>query len=196
VITVRALLCVGLVSAALGQVPAPARVIMETGLGEIEIEIDAAHAPLTAANFLQYVDRTLYDGGRFHRTVRPDNQRDKPVKISVIQGAGSTARRADFLSPIALERTNATGLRHTDGMVSMARAGIDTATHEFFICIGDQPELDFGGTRNPDGQGFAAFGRVVRGMDVVRRIHAAPAAGERLTPAIPITRVRRSVGPI
>ena len=125
----------------------------------------------------------LYDGGRFHRTVRPDNQRDKPVKIAVIQAAASTARRADFLPPIALERTNATGLRHKDGMVSMARAGIDTATHEFFICIGDQPELDFGGTRNPDGQGFAAFGRVVRGMDVVRRIHGAPATGETLTPS-------------
>ena len=81
-------------------------------------------------------------------------------------------------------------------MVSMARAGIDTATHEFFICIGDQPELDFGGTRNPDGQGFAAFGRVVRGMDVVRRIHGAPATGETLTPSITITRVRRRAGPI
>lgn len=193
---VRALLCAVLGSVVLGQVPAPIRVIVETGHGDIEIEIDAARAPLTAANFLAYVDRRAYDGGQFHRTVRPDNQRDKPVKISVIQGAASTRRRADFLPPIALERTNATGLRHTDGTVSMARAGTDTATHEFFICVGDQPELDFAGKRNPDGQGFAAFGRVVRGMDVVRRIHAAPAAGERLTPPVPITRVRRSAGPI
>jgi peptidyl-prolyl cis-trans isomerase A (cyclophilin A) len=194
--TARALLSAVLVSAVLGQVPPPVRVTLETGSGQIEIEIDAARAPLTAANFLAYVDRRVYDGGRFHRTVRPDNQRDKPVKISVIQGAASPDRRAEFLPPIALERTNATGLRHTDGTVSMARAGTDTATHEFFICVGDQPELDFAGRRNPDGQGFAAFGRVVRGMDVVRRIHAAPAAGERLTPAIPITRVRRSAGPI
>ena len=193
---VRALLCAVLVSAMLGQVPAPVRVVVETGTGEIEIEIDAVRAPLTAANFLAYVDRRVYDGGRFHRTVRPDNQRDNPVRISVIQGAASTDRRADFLPPIALERTNATGLRHTDGTVSMARAGIDTATHEFFICVGDQPDLDFAGRRNPDGQGFAAFGRVVRGMEVVRRIHAAPAEGERLTPSIPITRVRRSAGPI
>ena len=192
----RTLLCAVLGAAVLGQIPAPVRVIVETGSGEIEIEIDTARAPLTAANFLVYVDRSAYDGGQFHRTVRPDNQRDKPVKISVIQGAASTDRRADFLPPIALERTNATGLRHTDGTVSMARAGTDTATHEFFICVGDQPELDFAGKRNPDGQGFAAFARVVRGMDVVRRIHAAPAAGERLTPPIPITRVRRSAGPI
>jgi peptidyl-prolyl cis-trans isomerase A (cyclophilin A) len=195
-IAVRALLCVLLLSAALGQIPAPARVIVETELGEIEIAIDSAHAPATAANFMKYVEGRLYDGGRFHRTVRPDNQRDKPVKISVIQGAASTDRRADFLPPIALERTSVTGLRHTDATVSMARAGIDTATQEFFICVGDQPELDFGGKRNPDGQGFAAFGRVVRGMDVVRRIHAAPATGETLTPPITIARVRRSPGPI
>ena len=193
---VRALLGAVFLSAAIGQSPAPARVIVETGLGEIEMEIDLAHAPLTGANFLAYVDRALYAGGRFHRTVRPDNQRDKPVKIAVIQGAASAGRGAEFLPPIALERTNVTGLRHTDGTVSMARAGIDTATHEFFICVGDQPELDFGGRRNPDGQGFAAFGRVVRGMDVVRRIQAAPATGETLTPPIAIVRMRRSTGPI
>ena len=65
----------------------PVRVVMDTDLGQIEIEIDAANAPATAANFLKYVDAGLYDGGRFHRTVRPDNQREKPVKIAVIQGA-------------------------------------------------------------------------------------------------------------
>jgi peptidyl-prolyl cis-trans isomerase A (cyclophilin A) len=74
----------------------------------------------------------------------------------------------------------------------MARAGPDTATSDFFVCVGDQPELDHGGRRNPDGQGFAAFGRVVRGMDVIRRIHAAPADGQTLAPPIPITRARRS----
>ena len=170
----------------------PVRVIVQTPMGEIEMEVDAAHAPLTAANFLNYVDGGLYDGGRFHRTVRPDNQVEKPVKIAVIQGAANPDRRADFLPPIALERTSVTALTHQDGAVSMARAAVDSATHEFFICVGAQPELDFGGKRNPDGQGFAVFGRVVRGMDVVRRIQSSPAQGETLTPPIAITRMRRA----
>jgi peptidyl-prolyl cis-trans isomerase A (cyclophilin A) len=188
----RVLFCAAMLSLAVPQGAATVRVIVQTTLGEIEMEIDSAHAPRTAANFLEYVDAGLYNGGRFHRTVRPDNQREKPVKIAVIPGAANPEKRAAFLPPIALERPSVTGLRHTDGVVSMARAGVDTATHEFFICVGDQPELDFGGKRNPDGQGFAAFGRVVRGMEVVRRIQQAPAEGETLTPAIVITAVRRA----
>ena len=181
-----------LLSLALAQGERPVLVIVQTTAGDIEIEVDLAHAPATAANFLEYVDAGLYDDGRFHRTVRPDNQRDKAVKIAVIQGAANEGRRAAFLPPIALERTSITGLRHKDGAVSMARAGVDTATHEFFICVGDQPELDFGGKRNLDGQGFAVFGRVVKGMDVVRRIQESPARGESLTPVIVITRIRRA----
>lgn len=173
---------------------APVHVIMQTDLGEIEMEIDTVHAPVTAANFLKYVDGGLYDGGLFHRTVRPDNQREKPVKIAVIQGAANPSRTNDFFPPIPLERTNKTGLAHRDGAVSMARDKPDTATHEFFICVGDQPELDFAGKRNPDGQGFAAFGRVVRGMDVVRRIQESPADVETLRPPIKIARMRRSSG--
>ena len=126
--------------------------------------------------------------------MRPDNQREKPVKIAVIQGAANGGRKAEFFPAIPLERTSKTGLAHKDGVISMARDGPDTATDEFFICVGDQPELDFGGKRNPDGQGFAAFGRVVRGMDVVRRIQEAPAQGETLRPPISIQRVRRSAG--
>lgn len=173
----------------------PVHVVMQTDLGEIEMEIDTIKAPATAANFLKYVDAGLYDGGLFHRTVRPDNQRDKPVKIAVIQAAANAARKGEFFPPIALERTNTTGLRHKDGTVSMARAGVDTAREEFFICVGDQPELDFGGKRNPDGQGFAAFGRVVRGMDVVRRIQESSADGETLRPPIKILGVRRVSAP-
>ncbi|HEX6944992.1 MAG TPA: peptidylprolyl isomerase [Casimicrobiaceae bacterium] len=169
----------------------PVRVVMETDLGEIEIEVDAAHAPATAANFLAYVDKGLYDGGRFHRTVRPDNQVSRPVKIAVIQGAANASRAGEFLPPIPLERTSVTGLRHVDGAVSMARSAPDSATDEFFVCIGDQPALDFGGARNPDGQGFAVFGRVSRGLDVARRIQMAGAVGERLTPPIAIRSARR-----
>ncbi len=193
---VRTFLCAALLSVAAPQVPEPVHLVVQTTLGDIAIDLDAAHAPATVANFLKYVDAGLYDGGRFHRTVRPDNQVDKLVKIAVVQGAANEQRGAEFLPPIALERTSLTGLAHKDGTVSMARGGVDSATHEFFICIGDQPELDFGGRRNPDGQGFAAFGRAVRGMDVVRRIQAAPAEGERLTPAIEIAHVRRVPRPL
>jgi peptidyl-prolyl cis-trans isomerase A (cyclophilin A) len=169
----------------------PVHVVIETEAGEIEAEIDTVRAPITAANFLKYVDAGLFDGGRFFRTVRPDNQVDKPVKIAVIQAAGSRARRADFLPAIPLERTNVTGLSHKDGTLSMARSTPGTARDSFSICVGDQPALDFGGARQPDGQGFAAFGRVVRGMDVVRTIQMGPANGEALTPPIAILRVRR-----
>ena len=120
-------------------------------------------APITAANFLKYVDAGLFDGGRFFRTVRPDNQVDKPVKIAVIQAAGSRERAGEFFPAIPLERTNVTALSHKDGTLSMARSTPDTARDSFSICVGDQPALDFGGARQPDGQGFAAFGQVVTG---------------------------------
>jgi peptidyl-prolyl cis-trans isomerase A (cyclophilin A) len=123
--------------------------------------------------------------------VKPDNQPDKTVRIEVIQAAVAPAREKDAFPAIALERTSVTGLRHLDGTLSMARDGPDTATSEFFVCIGDQPELDFAGKRNPDGQGFAAFGRVVKGMDVVRRIQAAPADGQTLAPPVTIRSARR-----
>ncbi|BDC49204.1 peptidyl-prolyl cis-trans isomerase [Bryobacterales bacterium F-183] len=164
-------------------------VVIETSLGEIEVVLDPAKAPNTVRNFLQYVDSGRYNGGRFHRTVLMDNQPQSPVKIEVIQGGtkpGSASEPA-----IALERTNVTGLKHLDGVISMARSGPDTATSDFFICIGDQPELDFGGKRNPDGQGFAAFGRVTRGMDVVRKIQRSPHDGQKLTPPVEILSIRK-----
>jgi peptidyl-prolyl cis-trans isomerase A (cyclophilin A) len=178
---------------AAGPSPAPSveRVLLETRAGEIELEIDLARAPVSAANFLRYVEAGHYEGGRFHRTVRMSNQPANKVKIEVIQGGAAVAREADAFPAIPLERTTATGLRHSDGALSMARDGPDTAQSDFFICIGDQPSLDFGGARNPDGQGFAAFGRVVRGMEVVRKIQASPADGQALTPPVTILRARR-----
>jgi peptidyl-prolyl cis-trans isomerase A (cyclophilin A) len=166
-------------------------IVIETTAGEIEAEIDTHRAPITAANFLKYLDGGLYDGGRFFRTVRPDNQVDKPVKIAVIQAAANPDRRREFFPPIPLERTNATGLTHKDGTLSMARSTPDTARDSFSICVGDQPALDFGGGRQPDGQGFAAFGQVTRGMEVVRTIQMGAATGETLTPSVTILRVRR-----
>jgi peptidyl-prolyl cis-trans isomerase A (cyclophilin A) len=175
------------------------RVVIETEMGVMEVELDATRAPATVQNFLRYVDGGHYNGGRFHRTVKlnPDNQPNNRVKIEVIQAGPKidesipAEQRSSAFPPIALERTSATGLRHKDGTISMARLGPDTATADFFICIGDQPELDFGGKRNPDGQGFAAFGRVVRGMAIVRKIHQAPVEAQRLTPPVRILRIVR-----
>lgn len=164
---------------------------IETTLGAIEVKLDAKRAPRTVANFLRYVEAGAYNGGRFHRTVKMENQPQSPVKIEVIQG-GAAEGKGGLFPPIALERTNATGVRHTDGAISMARSGPDTATSDFFICIGEQPSLDFGGARNPDGQGFAAFGHVTAGMDIVRRIQGSPAEGQRLTPPVRIERIRRA----
>ena len=172
-------------------------VVLETDLGEIEIAVDAERAPVSAKNFLRYVDGGFYDGGQFHRTVtvdrdnQRDNQPDNGVKIEVIQASMNAERETEEFPPIPLGRTSETGILHKDGVVSMARLGPDTATHHIFICIGDQPSLDFGGRRNPDGQGFAAFGRVVKGMDVVRKIQAQPADGQTLTPPVKILRARR-----
>lgn len=168
----------------------PVRVRVQTELGDIVMEIDAKRAPNTAANFLRYLNAGHYDGGTFHRTVKMDNQPDSPVKIEVIQAGVNPDRAKEGFPPILLERTSVTGLRHTDGVVSMARGQADSATSGWFICINDQPSLDYGGARNPDGQGFAAFGRVVQGMEVVRKIQQAPNTdAQRLTPPIKILKV-------
>jgi peptidyl-prolyl cis-trans isomerase A (cyclophilin A) len=167
------------------------RVVMATDLGEIELELFAGQAPGTVENFLRYVDGGFYDGGVFHRTVTPENQPGQPIRIEVIQAGINPARDPEDGPPIALERTRDTGLRHHDGAISMARLEPDSATSDFFICIGDQPELDFGGRRNADGQGFAAFGRVVRGMEVVRAIQRAPSQMQKLIPPVKIHSIRR-----
>jgi peptidyl-prolyl cis-trans isomerase A (cyclophilin A) len=167
------------------------RVLIATDKGDIEVELDAARAPATVANFLRYVDGKFYDGGRFHRTVTRDNQPDNKVKIDVIQAGIDPAMMKDEFPPIKLERTRDTKLAHKDGTISMARDGPDTATSDFFICVGDQPELDFGGKRNPDGQGFAAFGKVIKGMDVVKKIQASAADGQTLKPPVKIVKITR-----
>ncbi|MDO9254780.1 MAG: peptidylprolyl isomerase [Bacteroidales bacterium] len=149
------------------------RVIIVTDLGNIEAEIYSDKATVTAANFLRYVDSGKYNNmACFYRVVRFDNQADKKIKIEVIQGGfgqDSLIEKYQF-PPIIHETTLKTGILHKDGVLSMARYGPGTASSEFFICVDDQPELDFDGGRNPDKQGFAAFGKVVKGMDIVRKI--------------------------
>ncbi len=166
-------------------------VLIQTEMGDIKLELDAQQAPATVKNFLHYVHEGFYSDGIFFRTVTADNQPQDLVKIAVIQARADPGKEQDLLPPIPLERTRDTKLRHLDGTVSMARMGPDTAQDQFFICVGDQPELDFGGQRNPDGQGFAAFGKVIDGMDVVRRIHDAEANGQILATAVRIQRAIR-----
>lgn len=187
---------------------------IETEYGVIRVALDGDAAPITTTNFLAYVDEGLYDGGEFHRTVRGDNQSNQNLKvrrgidldadgvampndevtIEVIQGAVNVEREGELGPPIPLERTSETGLSHVDGTISMARFTPDSAIADFFICINDQPELNFGGRRNPDGQGFAAFGHVIEGMDVVRTIQAQPANGQQLDPPVTINRIVREDG--
>jgi peptidyl-prolyl cis-trans isomerase A (cyclophilin A) len=147
---------------------------MSTSAGDIRIELFPQAAPVTVENFLRYVDSGYYSNAKFYRVVRMDNQQQNTIKIEVIQG-GLQSEAVDLpFEPIAHESTETTGIKHLDGVISMARGDPGTAASEFFICINDQPELDFGGQRNPDQQGFAAFGRVVDGMDVIRSIQEMP----------------------
>jgi len=155
------------------------------------VELYPNAAPITVSNFLHYVDEGLYDAGKFHRTVTMENQPDNDVKIEVVQGGVDPNRAAELGDPIPLERTTSTKLKHIDGAISMARLSPDSARSDFFICIGDQPELDFGGRRNSDGQGFAAFGRVTNGMDIAKRIQQSTRDEQRLSPPIVIQRIRR-----
>jgi peptidyl-prolyl cis-trans isomerase A (cyclophilin A) len=168
----------------------PVSVRIETQAGNIVAELYPNKAPLTVANFLRYVDSGSFNGGCFMRTVRPDNEMN-PVKIQVVQAVVHPWKENNSFPPIDLERTSVTSIRHVDGAISMARSEPNSATSSFFICIGDQPELDFGGKRNPDSQGFAAFGRVREGLDVVRRIQNSPAEGQAIVPPVIIIRIIR-----
>lgn len=182
------------------QPAAAAFVVLETSLGKMTVAVDEQRAPQSAGSFLAYVDNGLYDGAGFYRTVNPANDNGSPI-ISVIQGGVLDGE--ERLEPVPLETTQATGIQHEDGVISLARGTPDSGSGAaFFICIGAQPGLDFGGQRNPDGLGFAAFGRVVQGMEVVHTIHQQSAqgasdspytAGQMLDEPVMITRAYRKV---
>ncbi len=168
---------------------------VETPFGNIDMAIDVEHAPITAANFLKYVDGGFYDGGRFHRATRADNYKpnlpNRPL-LEIIQADISPARSEERFPAIPLERTNRTGLSHVVGTVSMPRGETaDSARSGFVIHFNDQPSLNYGGMRFDDGQGTAAFGRVVAGMDVARTIQQQPVTEQALTPPVTITRIFR-----
>ena len=146
-------------------------IAFKTSKGDIIIELYNQIAPITVDNFLRHLDGGYYDGGSFYRTVTHQNDNGSP-KIEVIQGG-----LGDIDKPfpaISHESTNITKLKHEDGTISMSRGEVNSATSDFFICIGSQQGLDFGGERNNDGQGFAAFGKVIEGMDIVRDINGMP----------------------
>ena len=164
-------------------------VLMRTDFGDIRAELYTDKAPVTAGNFLQYVKEDRFKDAVFYRVVRMDNQPNDKVKIQVLQGGLYDDDHPAKLPMIRHETTKETGVLHKNGMLSMARWGPGTADSEFSICVGDQPELDFAGKRNPDGQGFAAFGRVIDGMDVVREIHTQNDEGQTLKPFIKIEKM-------
>lgn len=165
-------------------------VSVATSLGEIVCEIDTIHAPLTALNFLNHVQMDTYKNAVFYRVVRPNNQPYSKTKIEVIQGGLFADEEIDKIKPIAHESTKMTGLKHLNGTISMARNEPGSASTEFFICVGNQPELDFGGKRNPDGQGFAAFGKVIKGMDVVQKIQTQKDTSQYLIDPVRILKIK------
>ena len=166
---------------------------METELGPIQLELYPDRAPITVSNFLRYVDQNRYEDLHFYRVVHMENQPDNDVKIEVIQGGLGFDKHPMELPTIFHETTDETGIKHLNGTLSMARLEPGTASSEIFICINDQPELDFGGKRNPDGQGFAAFGKVISGMDVVKTIQLLPETKQMLDKVVKVNSIQRNV---
>ncbi|WP_375421231.1 peptidylprolyl isomerase [uncultured Sphingomonas sp.] len=178
--------------------PAPApvalvRVVLTTSEGPITLALEKDRAPITTANFLRYVDSKRLDGIDFYRAMKlaPDN--------GLIQGGVRDGKL--LYPPIKLEPTSKTGLKHVDGTISMARAAPDSARADFFIIVGPMPSLDSQPNQPGDNAGFAAFGQVTEGMEIVRRILAAPTSptegegpmkGQMLAPKIKILTARRA----
>ncbi len=163
---------------------------IKTELGDIIIELYKDDAPITVNNFLKYIEEGRLDNSTFYRIVRDDNQNTQHNKIQVIQGGLFEDDHPLMLSAIEHETTKSTGIQHSRGTISMARYEPGTATSEFFICIADEPELDFGGSRNKDKAGFAAFGRVISGMEIVDKIHQSSADEQYLNPRIKIEEIK------
>jgi len=185
---VGALFVVGWFSSAQSASPAP-DVRITTGLGEIDAMLDHAHAPLTTCNFVRYARAHAYDGGSFFRVVSSVHPDRNPAPIDVVQAQTPKGSDDHALGTVRMEGVKATGLRHVAGALSMARDGPDSAGSSFFIVVKDSPNLDEGGSRNPDGRGFAAFGHVIRGLNIVATIQAMPAKDDILAKPVEIAKV-------
>ena len=166
-------------------------ILMTTEIGTITIELLPNQAPITVKNFLRYVDENRYSDFTFYRVVNMKNQNSDSVKIEVIQSGLDFNQHSDVLSPILHESTNKTDLKHLNGTISMTRNDPGSASSEIFICINDQPELNYNGSRNPDGLGFAAFGMVKSGMDIVKKIQQSPSNGQMLNKPIRVKSIKR-----
>ena len=166
---------------------------IETNFGDITVELYPEKAPKTVAAFLSYVDSGYYKDGSFYRVLKAEDQPSSSFKSDLIQGGiWQTKNAMQIILPgIPHETTKQTGILHKDGTISMARLEPGTASTEFFIVIGDQKAYDYGGDANADGQGFAAFGRVIEGMDVVKDIHKQPDNETNFTPPIAIKNIVR-----
>lgn len=163
---------------------------IETKIGDIEVELLPDQAPKTVAAFLSYIDSGFYSKASFYRILNVDNQPSNASKAELIQGGCYGSHRPE-LPGIPHESTQQTKILHKDGTISLARLEPGTANTEFFICLGDQPGFDFGGENNPDGQGYAAFGRVFKGMDIVRRIYNLPEDNQQFEPPVTIYNITR-----
>ncbi|WP_438945808.1 peptidylprolyl isomerase [Sediminibacterium sp.] len=168
-------------------------IIIETGYGEIEIELYTDKAPLTANAFLRYIDSGYYDQSNFYRVLNMYNQPSNAPKAFLIQGGiwKSNNDLAQSLPGIPHESTKQTGILHKEGTISMARNEPGSAGPEFFIMVEDETGFDFGGENMEDGLGFAAFGSVVKGMPIVRKIHNLKEANQYLQPPVYIHTIRR-----
>jgi peptidyl-prolyl cis-trans isomerase A (cyclophilin A) len=184
--------CLGLWACSRPQYKNP-HIEITTKFGTIEAELYPDKAPKSVAAFLSYVDSGFYENTAFYRVLNEDNQPTGAADAALIQGGlwGTHDKQAAAIPLIPHETTQQTGLHHEDGTLSLARQAPGTASTEFFICIGSQPGFDFGGSNNGDGQGYAAFGKVVKGMDIVNRIHRQPSDGERFVPQVSILNIER-----
>lgn len=166
--------------------------VIETLEGDIHISVYPQKAPASVAAFLKLVDEGVYRDASFYRVMNMDNQPSYAPKAEFVQGGiWKRGKKLPELPKIPHETTKQTGMHHTEGTVSLARLAPGTADSEFFICLDDQPGLDYGGENNPDGQGYAAFGKVTRGMDVVRKIYQRPDTEQYLDKPVLIKDIER-----
>lgn len=168
-------------------------ILIETSFGDIVVELYVAKAPKTVTAFLTYVDSGLYKNSSFYRVLKEENQPSASFKSELIQGGiwQTNYKKGSDLPGIPHEPTNQTGILHKNGTISLARTTPGSANSEFFICVGDQPAYDYGGAANTDGQGFAAFGKVIKGLDIVRKIHQQPDFEENIDKPVAIFNIRK-----
>jgi len=164
---------------------------IQTNFGDIEVELFPDNAPKSVAAFLSYVDSGYYKDASFYRALNDDNQVTGNAETAILQGGIYQTKPTMNVPGIPHESTQQTKLTHKDGTISLARLAPGTASTEFFICIGDQKGFDYGGSNNTDGQGYAAFGQVVKGMELVRQFYTQPTNDDQLKKPIDILNIVR-----